>query len=417
MTQRRSTFRATKTPGVYVRHSDACPRAFHDSGPRCRCLPSYRGRRRNPITKKPEWGPITKDRNEVLPWLGALKRPGVVQALRERADAGRTLGSLIDEWLDGAEAGHIARRRRGKPVPYAPGTLPKYRSDLEHLIKPRFGDIPARFIDEHEWQRFFDELARGGLSFSRRANIKSPVSSIYAWAAHRSRGYVDANPLKDVDLGAHDGERRERAALGDEAERLLDALAPVDRVPYAIALYAGLRRGEIDHLQWTHVQFVDGKPGYWLTVVERPGKSHRRELPIGEALRSILLAEWMRQGRPRAGKVSLASVMSRRLAERALIAWGWRHAGWRLDARGRRGKVWEKARPDALEPIGLHECRRTYASWCVAAHYDLATIMEYMGHADLQTTQRYVSVLPREARPDESRRLDDYLARVHAHAT
>ncbi len=66
-----ANWRSTKTRGVYVAHKGNCP-ALKSDGPRCRCQPSWRGRRRNPATGKPEWQtPVVKDRNEVLTWLAA----------------------------------------------------------------------------------------------------------------------------------------------------------------------------------------------------------------------------------------------------------------------------------------------------------------------------------------------------------
>jgi site-specific recombinase XerC len=167
----------------------------------------------------------------------------------------------------------IQRRRRGKPEPYAPTTIPGYRRDLNNLLKPRFGERPADGIDEREWQDFFDELARDGLSHSRLANVKAVASSIYAWALHRTRRQVASNPLRYIELLPNIGKRRERVALAEEAERLLALLEPKDQVPYGIAFYAGLRRGEIDRLDWLDVEMIEGKPGNWL------GSRRRRESP------------------------------------------------------------------------------------------------------------------------------------------
>ena len=47
-----------------------------------------------------------------------------------------------------------------------------------------------------------------------------------------------------------------RVALAPEAAALLAALEPEDRLPYAIAFYAGLRRSEIYRLEWPDV--LDG---------------------------------------------------------------------------------------------------------------------------------------------------------------
>jgi integrase len=39
-----------------------------------------------------------------------------------------------------------------------------------------------------------------------------------------------------------------------------------------------------------------------------------------------------------------------------------------------------------LEPIGLHECRHTFASLLIAAGVNAKAITSYLGHASIQTT-------------------------------
>ena len=97
--------------------------------------------------------------------------------------------------------------------------------------------------------------------------------------------------------------------------------------------------------------------------------------------------------------------MSGKLIQRAMRAWGW--------TREAEGDEWVRGE-DAMEPIGLHECRHTYASFLMAARYTLKEIMDYMGHADLATTDRYVKVLPQPKEPDTAQRLDAYF---DGHAT
>ena len=116
-----------------------------------------------------------------------------------------------------------------------------------------------------------------------------------------------------------------------------------DQVPFAIAFYAGLRRGEIHRLDWLDVEFIDGKPGAWLTVRPAPGKSGEgRRLPIAKPLRAILLRAYISQGRPSGGQVT-GSAMSGKLIQRAMRAWGW--------TREAEGDEWLKGE-DAMEPIG-----------------------------------------------------------------
>ena len=151
---------------------------------------------------------------------------------------------LGDEWLDGVESGVIGRRR-GKGKPYSETTIANYRRSWLHVLRPEFGPMVAEEISEVEWQMWVDQLSREGLSRSRIANHVAVASSIYAWALAPSRRFVTRNPLRMVELPPNDEKPRLRVALVPEAEQLLAALEPEDRVPYALACYAGLRRSEI----------------------------------------------------------------------------------------------------------------------------------------------------------------------------
>ncbi|MEA3191611.1 MAG: Phage integrase, N-terminal SAM-like domain [Thermoplasmata archaeon] len=148
-----ANWRKTKTPGVYVAHQVRCP-AFNDDDPRCRCEPSWRGRRRHPVTGKAEWQkPVTKNRSEVLSWLGIWKK-GASHA-REQAKTSRTFESIGDEWLNGVKAGRISRRK-GRSKPYSPTTLRDYASAYRNFLRPEFGPFPADDIGEVEWQMWCD---------------------------------------------------------------------------------------------------------------------------------------------------------------------------------------------------------------------------------------------------------------------
>ena len=104
---------------------------------------------------------------------------------------------------------------------------------------------PASGIEPREWQTWVDRLSREGLSRSRIANHLAVARAIYGWAARPTRRLVEVNPLLGIELPPSDEKPRERVADAEEAAALLSALEPADRVPYALAFYAGLRRAEI----------------------------------------------------------------------------------------------------------------------------------------------------------------------------
>ena len=45
-------------------------------------------------------------------------------------------------------------------------------------------------------------------------------------------------------------------------------------------------------------------------------------------------------------------------------------------------------------PVRMHDLRHAHASWLLAEGSDLKSVMERMGHAQLQTTQKYLHTLP-----------------------
>src|SRR3954469_5627052 len=247
-----ANWRSTRTPSVYVAHSRSCP-AHEDADVRCRCKPSWRGRRHDPVSGKPAWSKTMKDRGEVLVWLGSVSKGA--EHLAELAARGPTLGSLGDEWLDGVERGRIGRRR-GRGKPYSDTTIESMRRRWLNKVRPEFGDRFASDLTEMDWQRWIDQLTRQGLSRSSIAQLVSLASGIYAWAAAPSRRLVQRNPLRLVELPPNDEKPRTRVALAPEAAALLAALEPEDRLPYAIAFYAGLRRSELYRLEWDDV--LDG---------------------------------------------------------------------------------------------------------------------------------------------------------------
>jgi integrase len=57
----------------------------------------------------------------------------------------------------------------------------------------------------------------------------------------------------------------------------------------------------------------------------------------------------------------------------------------------------------------FHEARHTYASFLMASGYNLKQIQEYLGHADLATTARYIKKLPVPRGTTEREKLEAYL--------
>jgi integrase len=280
------------------------------------------------------------------------------------------------QWLDGARDGSV-RNRSG--TPYKPSAVASYAQSLDRKVLPALGPLQLQEIDRPLVQRFVDRLLAEGLDPSTVRNHLMPLRVIYRRAL--ARGLVAVNPTTGLELPAAEG-RRERIASPSEAEQLLAALPYPDRAIWATAMYAGLRSGELQALDWSNVDLASGvvrvERSYDLhthAFVEPKSKAGRRRVPMPAILRDILVEHRMNGsgeglvfGRPD-GRPFSNSVATQR-AKRF-----WKAAG--------------------LAPIGLHEARHTCASTWIAAGVNAKAISTYLGHANIATTfDRYGHLMP-----------------------
>jgi integrase len=147
-----------------------------------------------------------------------------------------------------------------------------------------------------------------------------------------------------------------------------------DRAIIAILLGCGLRRSEVAALTFAHVQQRDGR---WC-IVDLVGKHGRiRTTPMPNWVK-VAIDTWTAPTGISDGHVFRPAVRGDRVA------------GDRLGEK----VVWQMLREYAAE-IGIptfapHDLRRTCAKLCRAAGGELEQIQLLLGHASVQTTERYL---------------------------
>ncbi len=363
--------RRSRYEGIVVRHSRSC--GSRDGG-RCSCGPSYQAqvfsaRERKTIRK------TFRELGEARAW-----RQESQVALRKgllRSPSQTTLKEAALEWFAAAENG-IVRTRGGEA--YKPAAVRAYRQALNQRALPHLGHKRLTAITFTMLQDFADQLSAQGLSPSTVRNTLLPWRAIYRRA--HARGLVAINPTLKLALPAVRG-RRERVAAPTEVAPLLDALLPADRAIYATALYAGLRAGELQALQWDNIdlqanvihvrQGWDARAGF----IAPKSRAGQRRVPISQTLRRELLNHRLQQGRGGKGFVFPSTRKpDQPFAPRTLAL----HTC----------KAWKEKK---LTPIGLHECRHSYASYMIAAGINMKALSTYMGHSTI-TLDRYGHLLP-----------------------
>ena len=292
-----------------------------------------------------------------------------------RAPTRRTLSEEAETWLVAAKDGTV-RTRSGDA--YKPSALRSDEQSLRTHVLPELGRLRLSAITRITIQDLVDDLIASRAAPSTVRNAVLPLRAIYRRAVARTEVLV--NPTEGLALPAVRG-RRERIARTAEAAALIKAVPDRDQAIWASALYAGLRLGELKALRWQDIDFDKGvirverswdrKTGP-ITPKSRTGT---RRVPLGQPLRAYLAAHRLVQchtselvfGRPDGQPFSQA------VTDRARAAW-------------------TKA---GLTPIGLHECRHTYASFMIAAGVNAKALCTYMGHSSITTTlDRYGHLMP-----------------------
>ena len=373
--------------GIEVRHARSCASR---GGKRCNCEPGYRVAAYDAISKRKV--------SKTFRTLGAARRwraSAQTQAARgvRLAGTAQTLRDAAAAFVDGIASGAI-RTKSGER--YKPSVVREYERSLRLHVLPTLGGGRLSKIQRRDVQRLADDLLTSGADPSTIRNALKPLQVIYRRATED--GDLAINPSERLRLPAARG-RRERIAAPTEAAALIAALRNEDRALWGCAFYAGLRRGELRALLWDDVDLASG-----LVRVERSMNSHgetgepksragRRGVPIVAALRDLLVEHKLATRRDMGlvfGTTETAPFTPTAVRKRALTAW-------------RRG---------GLTPIGLHECRHTFASLLIAAGVNAKAITAYLGHASIQTTfDLYGHLMP--GNEDEAVALvDSYLERA-----
>ena len=189
-------------------------------------------------------------------------------------------------------------------------------------------------------------------------------------------GYLKENPTKEVAKLKVNDSKPPRFLTVEECQRLL-AACPTELYPlYFTFLNTGMRKAELENLEWDDVDLERRKISIRRKESWQP-KTGEREIPINDALHDLL--QNLRQdndARNQSNYVFSAkdgSKLRTKLREKLI-------------------KIAQQAGIENLTRV--HTLRHTFASHLVMQGADLPTVMKLMGHADIQTTMIYAHLAP-----------------------
>lgn len=304
------------------------------------------------------------------------------ERFRATVEADKARGDWIDPKLGRTMFRDVAASWLEHRVNLKPKTLAGYRSLLDTLLLPAFGDRAVGKLRPHDVERFIARETRRGLSASRVRQAYTLLGAILKGAVRD--GYIASNPCEGV--------KPPKLPRGDmrflsapEVERLAEAMpAPYDVLVLVLA-YGGIRWGEACALRRRHVDISRCR----LHVAESLSDVNG-EVTFGPTKTDVVR------------DVVLPGFACDRLAEHLATVDDDADA---LLFRARRGgplrhssfhKLWQQVTREAgFDGLRIHDLRHTCASLLIQRGAHPKVMMTHLGHSSITVTlDRYGHLYP-----------------------
>lgn len=261
-----------------------------------------------------------------------------------------------------------------------PSTFSNYAAILEKWINPYLGNKKLCRIDKEEVQHFIGILSGYGLSAGTVRNIFRVLSA--AMKKAKEYGYVYESPCECVRLP--ESTKKEARLLTMQEQKRLEEAAGKDKNGFAIllAVYTGLRVGELCALTWADVDLKNG-----MLHVSRTTRRIQCFTPEAKA-KTVLITGSAKSGQS-VRTIPLPSCILKLLNEqrkKASGAYVFDCHGNPLEPRTLQYRFQVLLKKAGLPAINFHALRHTFATRCMELCFDVKTLSEILGHASAKMT-------------------------------
>lgn len=259
-------------------------------------------------------------------------------------------------------------------------TLRDYSYKVDHWIVPAIGHVRVSSCDKLVVQEFIAGMRAKGLKAWTIRGSLTPLSGMFNFAV--DKGWVAVNPVKQVDSKkmpkSDQGEMR--ILTSEEIGAVRRAATDTYRSLFEVAIFTGLRLGEILSLEWKDIDWDKSR----LVVRESKTEAGKREVSIPPFLLQDLSKASLRpQEAPWVFLTRDGTQMKHRRVGRA------------LEETLKRAKV---------PHVRFHDLRHTFASILIGEGLDVTYVAKQLGHSSPQVTLGiYATLFDPERREEEAR--------------
>jgi integrase len=183
-------------------------------------------------------------------------------------------------------------------------TARDYRNRWNRYLAPHCAKLWMREVKTHHVSAILKAIARDHkINITSLSHCKWLLSAVFLYA--KNQGYFDGqNPVVDAQLPNAKPKAETYAYSLNEVERLLSFLPEPAATVVAVAAYTGLRKGEIQGLQWEGYSGTELRVtrAIWNGIVDEPKTAaSKKAVPIIPQLQQMLDAHRLASGNPKTG--------------------------------------------------------------------------------------------------------------------
>ena len=339
-----------------------------------------------------------------------------------------------------------------------PGTLDKYNDAINHFILPALGHLKLTEIKPHSINKFLVDLTKdgcrhdgkpGGYSKGTIHKISNVLSSILRTATEWE--VIERNPCDPVRVKAEDTADKIKFFTPQQTAVFLDYIehpftirtrghSRVDdtgkpytvgdytstkelptqlKVLFTLAIYSGLRKGEILALKWEDVDFENNTVAVTKAAAMVKGEQIVKVPKTRNSYRVVSI--------PHSVTEKLRKLQLEQTRYRLSVGDYWQGEGWVFTQDDGRMMNYstpykslqdilthynaDKAEADKLPMIPFHGLRHTTATLQIAAGTDVRTVSSIMGHRETSTTMNIYAHNLKTAEQEAVNRVEEMIAK------
>ncbi|MEO5663106.1 MAG: tyrosine-type recombinase/integrase, partial [Nocardioides sp.] len=271
-----------------------------------------------------------------------------------------------------------------------PTTKAAYVSNLNKHFIPFFGARLMYQITPSLVQDWVTKAAADGLSARSIRKYHTMLHSIFKRAVRDQ--LIVGNPCEHTELPKVIT-KKTRTLTPDEFRVLIESIPDQHRLMVETAIETGMRWGELIALRPRHIDFLRRTITVQDTIIE-VSKTHS---PTGER---FINKPYPKNNEPRTLAVrrdwldAVAKYMNLLDIDRDGLLFT-TTVGTPISRNTFRTRVWIPAvKASGISfAVRMHDLRHAHASWLLAGGSDLKSVMDRLGHAQIQTTQKYLHAL------------------------